>query len=95
MCPIVEGALVRFLVRTGEGVGTAVEVLRALRDVRGYSFWPDTVLYADTRLDCVQGHRQVADAYLAALAEHHPNACVATFDGALAAELSARATLIP
>ena len=95
VCPIVEGALVRFLVRTGEGVGAAVEVLRALRDVPGYSFWPDTVSYADARLDHVQGHRQVADAYLAALAEQHPNARLATFDRALAAELSTRATLIP
>ena len=32
------------------------EVLRALRDVPGYSFWPETVSYADARLDHVQGH---------------------------------------
>lgn len=69
-------------------------MLRALRDVPGYSFWPETVSYADARLDHVQGH-QVAEAYLAALAEQHPNARLATFDRALAVELSTRATLIP
>lgn len=94
VCPIDERALVRFLVRTGESVDPAVAVLRALRGVAGYTFWSDTVSYAEARLDHVRRHRQVTDAYLAALVEQHPNGRLATFDDALADELGTRTTLI-
>ena len=46
LCPIVEGSLVRFLVRLGESVGVASEVLRSLHAHPLCEFWPDSVTYA-------------------------------------------------
>lgn len=83
LCPIVEGALVRFLVRIGESHGTATAVLTALHASGRCDFWPDSLSYADTDLRHVTGHRQVADAYLVALADSR-DAKLATFDRRLA-----------
>ncbi|MGL5860069.1 MAG: PIN domain-containing protein [Phycicoccus sp.] len=82
-CPVVEGALARFLVRTGERGHTVREVIAAIRDA-GVEFWPDSISYADVDLAGVRGHRQVTDSYLLALAESR-DARLATFDAALAA----------
>ena len=41
VCPVVEGALVRFLVRVGESVSAAVQLLRAVHAVPACEFWPD------------------------------------------------------
>ena len=68
LCPVVEGALVRFLVRIGETPAVATQLLRAVHDVPGCEFWPDSVSYANADLGHVRGHRQVTDAYLVALA---------------------------
>lgn len=84
LCPIVEGSLVRFLVRIGESVGVAAEVLRRLRAHPRCEFWPDSVSYADADLSAVRGHRQVTDAYLVALVAAHGDARLATLDEALA-----------
>lgn len=84
LCPIVEGALVRFLVRMGESAQTAAAVLAAVRRSDRSSFWPDTLSYAEVDLTGVRGHRQVTDTYLAALARHHQSQ-LATLDRALAA----------
>lgn len=84
VCPIVEGALIRFLVRMGESAGVAAEALRLLRTHPRCEFWTDSLSYADADLSLVRGHRQVTDAYLVALvASRHP-ARLATFDQALA-----------
>lgn len=83
VCPSVEGALVRFLVRVGETGSTAQAVVKGLRRVRGMQFWPDSLSYADADLDHVRGHRQVTDAYLVRLAADH-DARLATLDEALA-----------
>lgn len=82
-CPVVEGALARFLVRTGERARTVREAIAAIR-AAGVEFWPDSISYADVDLAGVRGHRQVTDSYLLALAESR-EARLATFDAALAA----------
>lgn len=66
--------------------GEAADVLRALTAVDGHEFWPDDIEPAHTAWmqgDRLTGHRQVTDAHLLALAEHHGGS-VATFDQALA-----------
>lgn len=83
VCPVVEGVLVRFLVRVGESHATATAVLRALHESRRSAFLPDTLPYAEADLGKVRGHRQVTDAYLASLARHH-GVTLATLDRALA-----------
>lgn len=84
LCPIVEGSLVRFLVRIGESVSVASEVLRLLHANPSCEFWPDSVTYAHADLSGVHGHRQVTDAYLVALVASRPEARLATLDRALA-----------
>lgn len=94
VCPIVEGALVRFLVRLGESSRTAAGLLDAFRDSPACEFWPDSVSYSEADLDAVTGHRQVTDAYLVALA-HARGGRLATLDRALAQAYPDRALLIP
>jgi toxin-antitoxin system PIN domain toxin len=84
LCPMVEGSLVRFLVRIGESAGVAAEVLRLLRASPRCEFWPDAVSYADADISGVRGHRQVTDAYLVALVASRGDARLATLDRALA-----------
>jgi len=84
LCPIVEGSLVRFLVRIGENVNVASEVLRLLHANPNCEFWPDSVTYAHADLSGVHGHRQVTDAYLVALVASRAEARLATLDPALA-----------
>jgi toxin-antitoxin system PIN domain toxin len=93
LCPIVEGALVRFLVRAGESQGTAVAILTGLYDSGRCAFWSDSVSYAAVALDHVVGHRQVTDAYLAALAASR-GARLATLDHALVDALPRQTELI-
>ncbi len=94
LCPIVEGAMVRYLIRVGEAAATASQLLSGLHTSPKIAFWPDAISYTDVALDHVIGHRQVTDAYLASLAYSH-NAQLATFDAALAGALPAQVTLIP
>ncbi len=95
VCPMVEGALVRFLVRSGERSEVAVALLRAVSERKGYQHWPDDVSYADAELGHVQGHRQVTDAYLASLARARRGGRLATFDAGLAAVAPDVVQLIP
>jgi uncharacterized protein len=94
LCPVIEGALVRFLVRIGESSHAAIEVLRAVRAIPRCEFWVDSLSYVDADLAHVQGHRQVTDAYLASLAVSCGGR-LATLDEALANALPAAVTLIP
>lgn len=83
LCPIVEGALIRFLVRMGESPAVAAAVLYAVRARPGCEFWPDALSYVDVDLSGVRGHRQVTDAYLVGLAHSHRGALLATMDEGL------------
>ena len=94
LCPITEGAMVRYLIRVGETTATASQLLKTLRESPRVDFWPDSISYTETALEHVTGHRQVTDAYLASLAASN-QARLATLDVALAAELSATVDLIP
>lgn len=94
VCPVVEGALIRFLVRIGETVGAATSVLRAVRAQPRCEFWADTISCVDVGLGHVYGHRQVTDAYLASLALAH-GGLVATLDEAFSAQLPDAVELVP
>lgn len=85
-CPIVEGALTRWIVRLHgfEGAAMAVRELGKLAGNARHRFWPDDLRYADVNWHGVLGHRQVTDAYLAALARAH-HGRLATLDAGLAA----------
>ncbi len=95
VCPVVEGALVRFLIRIGESPGVAQDVLRAVRALPGCEFWADSLSYVDTDLSHVRGHRQVADAHLVSLAASRADAVLATLDEGLVQSLPHRALLVP
>jgi predicted nucleic acid-binding protein len=95
VCPVVEGALVRFLVRIGESAGVAKEVLRAVHALPGCEFWPDSLSYVDTDLDHVRGHRQVTDAHLVSLAAGRAGSILATLDEGLVQSAPQRTMLVP
>ncbi len=82
-CPITQGALLRFLLRSGMKANEAAAVLGGVVGQPWHSFWPDAVPFARSDLRGVIGHRQVTDAYLAALARHNGGR-VATLDQGLA-----------
>ena len=94
LCPIVEGSLIRFLVRLGQSQSTAKTLLDGLYASQRCEFWPDTLSYRQADLRHVVGHRQVTDAYLSALAASH-HARLATFDQALAQVAPQHVVLIP
>jgi uncharacterized protein len=93
LCPIVEGALARYLVRAGESYATAQAILSGFYSSPRCAFWPDSISYKDADLGHVSGHRQVTDAYLAALATSCDHR-LATFDQGLAAMLPHATELI-
>ncbi|MET1004993.1 MAG: PIN domain-containing protein [Propionibacteriaceae bacterium] len=94
VCPIVEGALVRFLLRLGESAATAGEVLNRIRGLASCDFWSDSISYADTDLGHVVGHRQVTGAYLVGLARANAGV-LATLDQGLARARPAHTFLLP
>lgn len=83
-CPITQGALVRMLLRSGVSAMDAQGVITAWETDARFEFWQDTLPYPRVDMAGVIGHRQVTDAYLAALAREH-GARLATFDRGLAA----------
>ena len=95
VCPIVQGALVRFLTRMGETPATIKAVLEALANRPGYEFWQDDLDYRSVDLQPLRGHRQVTDRYLAALAGSRANAKLATLDEGLVQSQPGEAHLIP
>lgn len=95
VCPVVEGALVRFLVRVGESAAVAQQVLRAVHALPGCELRPDSLSYAGADLAGVRGHRQVTDAYLVSVAAERPDTVVATLDEGLAHSYPERTLLVP
>lgn len=93
-CPITQGALLRASVREGMSTRQAVGALEGICRIRGHEFWPDDLAYLGVELGQVVGHRQVTDAYLAALARAHRGR-LATFDAGLAATHPDVAELVP
>jgi toxin-antitoxin system PIN domain toxin len=95
VCPMVEGALVRFLVRVGEGAAVAQQLLRAVHALPGCEFWPDSLSYGVSDLGRVRGHRQVTDAYLVGLATGGVDARLATLDEGVVQLHPERTLLVP
>jgi uncharacterized protein len=93
-CPITQGSLIRFLVRTGQSAAAAREVVSAIEGASRHEFWPDSILFADVEIGGVVGHRQVTDAYLAQLARSRKGQ-LATLDNGLAHLHNDVAVLIP
>ncbi len=95
-CPIVEGALTRWIVRIHGrgGVTAAAHELRKLAADPRHRFWAEDVAYVDVDWRGVIGHHQVTDAYLAALARRNGGRLV-TLDRGLAALHADVAELIP
>lgn len=84
-CPITQGTLLRLLLRLGgHNIEQALAVLAAVVAHPQHRFWPDSLAYGPIRWHGVMGHRQVTDAYLAALARHHQGK-LASFDQGLVA----------
>lgn len=85
-CPITQGTLLRMLLnfRAVPATGDALAVLRGFVEHPRHRFWPDTLDYLRADMKGVIGHRQVTDAYLAALARSHGGR-LATFDKGMAA----------
>ena len=85
-CPITQGTLLRMQMRLGAApdVRAAMALLAALTAHPRHRFWPDTLGCDAIRLRGLVGHRQITDAYLAALARHRQGR-LATFDQGLAA----------
>jgi uncharacterized protein len=64
----------------------ALAVLKKIVEVPGHHFWPDAVAPTDAKAltsAAYVGHRQVTDAYLLAVAQHHKGR-LATFDNGIA-----------
>ncbi len=93
-CAITQGALIRFLVRSGATAGEATQILESLTTSPHHEFWPADFPFAAPMLRGVIGHRQVTDAYLAEMALRR-GAKVATFDLGLAALHPDVAELVP
>jgi uncharacterized protein len=93
-CPITQGSLVRFLVRTGQSAAAALEIVRAVEAANRHEFWSDSVSFADVDVEGVVGHRQVTDSYLAQLACSRKGQ-LATLDSGLAHLHGDVAVLIP
>ncbi|MDR1187754.1 MAG: PIN domain-containing protein [Bifidobacteriaceae bacterium] len=95
VCPITEGAVIRYHLRRGATIRVAMRVLSEIRTMPRCEFWPDAVSYLQADLDRLVGHRQVADAYLASLTLSHGDAVLATLDKALASMFPKVAVLLP
>lgn len=91
--PITQGALLRFLIRTGSSSAAAATVLARLVEHPAHQFWPDDLSYVDCDLAAVTGHAGVTDHYLLMLARRRRGVLV-TFDRQLGAS-GAETVLLP
>ena len=84
-CPITQGALIRFHLRSGVGasIESAKFLLAAISALPRHQFWPDEASYLDLPTTGIFGHKQVTDAYLALLARKR-GGLLATMDESLA-----------
>lgn len=91
-CPLVENGVVRVMSSphySRRGAPAIQQVRERLREVCSdidHHFWPDDVTLRDDELfnfARVQGHNQITDLYLLALAVRH-GGCLASFDQSIA-----------
>lgn len=81
---VLQGALIRLVLRGGGSADQALHVLRSVTSQSRHDFWSADRGYEQIALTGVVGHRQVTDAYLAGLARHRRGR-LATLDRGLAA----------
>lgn len=93
-CPITQGSLMRFLLRSGQSAAAARDVVIAVCDASRHEFWADHMPFTEVELGGVMSHRQVTDAYLAQLARSHQGQLV-TLDSGLAHLHGDVAVLVP
>jgi uncharacterized protein len=90
-CPITQLAFVRLssnprIIAEAVSPREALEMLRRITALPGHRFWRDEVMPMEAAVFssiALVGHRQVTDAYLLALAQHHDGK-LATFDAGIA-----------
>lgn len=90
-CPVTQTAFVRIssnskIIADAVAPRDALHVLQQIVAIPGHHFWPDDVAPVEAKIfagAAVVGHRQVTDAYLVALAQHHKGK-LATFDRGVA-----------
>lgn len=91
-CPLVENGVIRVLSLPSYGrkgglpIQRVRDQLRSACAVLDHVFWPDDISLRDSTLvdfGRVQGHNQITDLYLLALAVHR-GGCLASFDQAIA-----------
>jgi uncharacterized protein len=90
-CPLTQLAFIRIssnpkIIADAVSPREALAMLNKILDVSGHQFWHDNVAPADATpfaSAALVGHRQVTDAYLLALAQHHKGK-LATFDNGIA-----------
>jgi uncharacterized protein len=92
--PTVQGTLLRLLLRQGSSATRASAALAAVVAHPAHRQWLDDITYAQVDLSTVLGHRQVTDAYLAALARFRGGR-VATLDRGFAGSAPDVADLVP
>lgn len=95
-CPLTQGALLRVLLRLGTvpSAAAGARVLAGFTAHPRHRFWPADLDCASVDWRGVVGHRQVTDAYLAALARRHAGR-LATLDRGLAALHPDVSVLVP
>jgi predicted nucleic acid-binding protein len=93
-CPMTQGSLVRHLLRAGHPGGDIAVALERIQRLEAHVFWPDELPITRPVIEGQVGHRQVADAYLCAVARHRAGR-VATFDRGLIAIHSDVAIAVP
>jgi uncharacterized protein len=89
-CPMTQAGMLRLLTQSFQGLDRftmqeARRVLRNLVQLPDHVFWPDEPPYLDVTAPLskrMQGHRQITDAYLLGLANHHGGK-LATLDKAI------------
>ncbi|MDR2380597.1 MAG: VapC toxin family PIN domain ribonuclease [Bifidobacteriaceae bacterium] len=94
VCPVVEGALFRYLLRAGRSTSDAQALVRAFGEAELIEFWPDDLSYGEIPVGHLRGHKQATDAYLAALAAGRGGQ-LATLDEGLASQSLESVTLVP
>lgn len=82
-CAITQGALIRYGLRVGSTPDDVLGVLSVVSGHELHELWSDDIGFDAGVLAGVRGHRQVTDAYLAALAESKGGVLV-TFDRGIA-----------
>lgn len=94
LCPVVEGALMRLLVQRGQVATDGKAVLEQFYRSDRHRFVADSLSYSEADVSSVIGHRQMTDAYLAALARSLDLSLV-TFDTGVQEAHRDVATAIP